>query len=88
MRAAASLSVHFILSLGHFNPVAGVYPMPCLRLTRLFRLFHQNQIFLQVGKRTLSILAPADLDELLDIGDFGRHLDGDVDSTSDGNSGS
>lgn len=27
------------------------------------------------GERTLSILAPADLDELLDIGDFGRHLD-------------
>lgn len=27
---------------------------------------------------TLGILAPADLDELLDIGDFGRHLDGVV----------
>jgi hypothetical protein len=25
-------------------------------------------------KRTAGILAPADLDELLDIGDFGRHL--------------
>ena len=30
------------------------------------------------GRRTLSILAPADLDELFDIGNFGRHLDGYV----------
>jgi hypothetical protein len=28
------------------------------------------------GKRTLGILAAADLDELLDIGDFGRHFGG------------
>jgi hypothetical protein len=28
------------------------------------------------GPRTLGILAPADLDELLDVGDFGRHFDG------------
>lgn len=27
-------------------------------------------------RRTLGILAPADLDELLDVGDFGRHFDG------------
>ena len=27
------------------------------------------------GRRTLGILAPADLDELLDVGNFGRHLD-------------
>jgi hypothetical protein len=27
-------------------------------------------------ERTLGILAPADLDELLDIADFGRHFDG------------
>lgn len=28
-----------------------------------------------LGERTFRILAPADLDELLDIGDFGRHDD-------------
>jgi hypothetical protein len=28
----------------------------------------------KIVKRTAGILAPADLDELLDIGDFGRHL--------------
>jgi hypothetical protein len=28
------------------------------------------------AKLTLGILPPADLNELLDIGDFGRHLEG------------
>lgn len=37
-----------------------------------------------VGERTLGILAPADLDELLDIGDFGRHGEGVVWSTVGG----
>ena len=31
---------------------------------------------LQRGKRTGSVLAAADLDELLDVGDFGRHFGG------------
>lgn len=29
------------------------------------------------GKRTARVLAPADLDELLEVGDFGGHGDGD-----------
>ena len=33
---------------------------------------------LQRGKRTGSVLAAADLDELLDIGDLGRHVGGVV----------
>jgi hypothetical protein len=37
--------------------------------SRLSHLFHG-----EIVTRTLGILAPADLDELLDIGDFGRHL--------------
>ena len=32
----------------------------------------------KLDRRTLGILAPADLDELLDVGNFGRHLDGIV----------
>jgi hypothetical protein len=30
----------------------------------------------RVVQRTPGILAPADLDELLDVGNFGRHFDG------------
>jgi len=29
-----------------------------------------------VSRRTLGVLAAADLDELLDVGDFGRHFGG------------
>jgi hypothetical protein len=37
------------------------------------------------AKLTLGILPPADLNELLDIGDFGRHLEGpDVVTVSTG----
>lgn len=41
----------------------------------------RNLLRIKIGRRTLSILAPADLDELLNVGNFGRHLDGYV-STS------
>ena len=37
--------------------------------------------WIEIGRRTLGVLAPADLDELLDVGNFGRHLEGNV-STS------
>jgi hypothetical protein len=38
------------------------------------RLAHNARVLCAGPRRTLSILAPADLDELLDIADFGRHL--------------
>jgi hypothetical protein len=43
--------------------------------------YDRSHSHIEIGRRTLGILAPADLDELLNVGNFGRHLDGNV-STS------
>ena len=72
MRAAAIMSVqcsHHVLCLDRRRSAARIHRAQFLPLLRP-QLSPGGS-----GRRTLGILAPADLDELLDVGNFGRHLD-------------
>jgi hypothetical protein len=74
MRAAVVMSVPVFRNVhvlhcddpAVFNAILVPAASPCFHLLLQFPST-------RICRRTLSILAPADLDELLDIGDFGRH---------------
>ena len=77
MRAATILSVQ----LSHLHCVPSSCKSLHNRHVHLLSLRPHSHTGFEIGRRTLGILAPADFDELLNVGNFGRHLDGNV-STS------
>jgi hypothetical protein len=73
MRAAAN-NVSLLLSSQYLSQSLRLSAVP-IRRAHFLLLLRPQPPSSESGRRTLGILAPADLDELLDVGNFGRHLD-------------
>ncbi len=73
MRAAVN-NVSLLLSSQYLSQSLRLSAVP-IRRAHFLLLLRQQPPSSESGRRTLGILAPADLDELLDVGNFGRHLD-------------
>jgi hypothetical protein len=78
MHAAARLLAQSLSPL-YFPPRRNrISKFQCHLIPPFLLLLQPRSPICRSGRRTLSILAPADLDELLDVGNFGRHLGGYV----------